>query len=98
MSGETPSKTSSNVHKLPPWARKVEPKLYWMLTSEKYPGEYKPDDVIKVLVFYHALSAPALSPVECKWTRINSAMWSVTTPICLIESLAQIPGVQRIML
>ena len=42
---------------------KVEPKLYWMLTSEKYPGEYKPDDVIKILVFYHAVSSPAI--VSC---------------------------------
>ena len=96
MSTEVNDSMRGVVRKIPPWARNVDSKLYWMVTSESYRGEYSPDDTIRLLVLYRGDQPPTSSPSECKWNKINSVAWTVSCPINKIPELAVIPGIDKI--
>ncbi len=85
----------SNVStKMPRWARAVDSHLFWEVNGTI--GDYSPDDIVDLLVFYGGTKKPLNAPPESKWHRLNSTSWGVRTPLRLVPILAQLPGVCKI--
>jgi len=78
-----------DVHQLPSWARYVDAKLYWKVRHNP-----SSDEVMNVLVISSLIDDPATEGM--KWRKLNSTSWSVSLPLRLIPTLAQLPGVLKI--